>query len=190
VGSISYVFSRAFLLTAEIPYRIAQAALGGDVGVDYTKTLMSIFTKTALRYFIETPHELYEYSFSGAVSALFYPQLIPEINSGEWNHTPPVFAEGIVAFGPWFGAMAIFAGVVGGCIIFYLRSLVARNSAILASLAITYFVFVYVSWLNSAGVAGLLHPFPLMALAIAGCLLVAMEYLGSLLVRNTLRLVS
>ena len=181
-GSVNYVLNRAFLLTAEIPYRITQAALVGNVGIDYTKTLMSIFTKTALRHFIETPYELYQYSFSGAVSALFYPQMIPEINSGEWNHTPPIFTEGIVAFGPWFGLAAIFAGTVGGCLIYCVQFFVIRNFNILASLMITYFVFVYVSWLNSAGVAGLLHPFPLMALAMAGCLLVAMEYLGFLLV--------
>lgn len=183
VGSLVYVLNRTFMLTAEIPYRITVAALAGDSGIDYPRTLMSVLTNTVLRQVIESPVDLYTYSFSGAVSALFYPEMIPQINSGEWNHTPPVYSEGIVAFGPLFGLMALIAGSAGGALIYAIRRLAASQRLILTSLMLTYFVFVYIAWLNSAGVAGLIHPFPAFALAATGGGLVALRLLGSRLHR-------
>lgn len=178
VGSLGYVLKRTFLLTAEVPYRITMAALTGDSGVNYPHTLMSILTNAVLRQIIDAPTDLYTYSFSGAVSGLLYPELIPKINSGEWNHTPPVYSEGIVALGPFFGLMAVFAGGVGGLLTHAIRLLVVRRKLILTSLMLTYFVFIYIAWLNSAGIAGLAHPFPILALTATGGALLVLTKVG------------
>lgn len=178
VGSLGYVLKRTFLLTAEIPYRITMAALTGDPGIDYPRTLMSVLTNTVLRQIIDTPLDLYTYSFSGAVSGLFYPEMIPQISSGEWNHTPPVFSEGIVALGPLFGVMAVVAGSLGGALIYGIRRLAAGHKLVLTSLALSYFVFIYIAWLNSAGIGGLIHPFPILALAATGLAITSLRELS------------
>lgn len=183
VGTLHYVADRAFILEAEPPYKIVRRAANESLGIDYFPTLAAVATNTVLRLMV--PNDtMYRYSFSGAVSAEMYPGKIDEINRGEWNHTPDVMVEGIVAFGFYnFWLMAIIAAVVGRVLIRMVRTSVQEGRIAFASVLLTYFVFMYLAWINSAGIASLVHPLALMTLFFVWLLLraipVSTRILGS-----------
>lgn len=105
-NAANYVVHRAFILTAEMPYRVTERQLAGEK-FDYVPTLFSVATNAVILEYIE-PNEIYRYNLARSVSAYLYPDLIDEVNAGRWNHTPIVFSEGVLALGVnfyWFFAV-------------------------------------------------------------------------------------
>jgi len=170
-ATLQYVADRAFILEAEPPYKIIRRAADGTLGVDYLPTLAVVATNAVLRRTVQEG-TLYRYSFPGVVSAEMYPRRIPNINSGRWNHTPDVMVEGVVAFGFYnFWLMAFIMVGIGWMLNNAIRSAVQAGNMAFASVVLTYFVFAYLAWINSAGVASLIHPLVLGSLFIAWAML-------------------
>ena len=143
----------------------------GTLDINYPETLIGVVTNTILRLVTGDPDGIYRFNLSTAVSAALYPERIPLINSGEWNQTPSVYVEGLVALGPLYALLACATAAFGAGLFTLIRNAIREGRHFFASVAMTYFVFVYLAWLNSAGITGLVHPFPLLALALTWALL-------------------
>lgn len=160
----SYIVLRAFVYTAEVPYKISYLYFNGELDFKYMYTLAEVLSKSILVNFVPAG-ELHNYIYSQAVTSLLYPEMLDKISSGAWNLTPNVYVESLllagVAFLPIFGFAVVYIGflIYKMAIIF-----INKKQYALASVSVVYFVFVYVSWLNSSGFTHLVHPLAIISL--------------------------
>lgn len=172
VGSILlYVLYRAFFLTAEASLAIGDSFVSGGLDIAYLPTLTEWFGKSIVVHWLQDPDRLYQYGFSTAITAHLYPDMIDRINSGEWNITPTAFVELLVAGG--YVGLVIGGLASGGLCAWLVRSVnhaLSRGNLRFAAIVSVYMVSVYLSWINSGGIANLVHPVVL--LGVGACFIV------------------
>ncbi|QDQ25722.1 hypothetical protein FNU76_04800 [Chitinimonas arctica] len=164
--AVLYILYRAFILTAELPYAVPLQLIDDEMQFSYLPTLMEIFGKSNIKLFVGMD-EVYQYGFSMAVSAAQYPDMVSAVSSGEWNMTPNIFVEGLLFFGLYgFIVFGLIAGYFVAVVLDYIKKSVAKRRYDLGAMTITYFVFVLLSWLNSAGIVQLVHPLMLISMGV------------------------
>ena len=180
-GIFLYVLYRAFYLTAEASLQVGDSFVAGNLDIDYLPTLTEWFGKSVVAHWLQNPDQLYRYGFSTAITARLYPELIDRINSGEWNITPTAFVEVLVAggyVGLMLGGMA--AGALCALLVRSINRALAGGDIRLAAIVSVYMVSVYLSWINSGGVANLVHPVVLLGIAMCAVVLPRLRETGNL----------
>ena len=180
-SSLWYVWYRTFPQTAEIPYRMTIRSMDPSFSFEYLQSLFFVVTNTVLRQVVPDPENLYQYTFNRAISGELYPERIDLIRTMEWNHTPHVYIEGLMALGFYgFWVYAIIAALAGALLMKAIFRRIGAGDFALASVLCTYFVVVYSAWVNSAGITGLVHPFPILTLLATWGLLRGLKVVGRL----------
>ena len=161
-GILDYVLRRAFVLTAEAPWKAWDLYRAGPVDFNYPLTLAQFLGSGLIFLFFgvaKYSDTAYKYEFTTGVTALFYPTLVDEVNSGRWNITCTSYVEGLLAMG--LVGIPVFA-VLGGYIMGRMENAITKsminNKLSKGSVLIVYYVFAFFSWVNSGGIVTLFHP--------------------------------
>lgn len=167
-----YLFRRATIIQAEPVCRIWDRYYSGVLNSDYGKLFVGALGRIGSQVLLgvdSNSRGSVEFDFSKSMSVLVYGEKV-DIQEGKFNVTVTVFIEALVAFGRLWWLGAVFVGFVLALAINLLKSSIKNIRPDRGSILVVWLYFGFITWVNSGGFMYLLHPAPLVGMALSWAL--------------------